>query len=186
MVDSGGYDCAMTTPASAPEDIRLLCLDVDGVLTDGSILLNHRGEEIKRFFSHDGVAIRGWLGCARELAIITARDSGATERRFNELGVRHVFTGVKEKGKVFQDLLQQLKLEPSQAAMVGDELPDLPVLRKCGYAVAVANAVDEVKAMAHHVTTRPGGKGAVREVVEHLLRAQGRWEDVVSMYDSTS
>ena len=148
--------------------------------------MDHRGEELKRFFSHDGVAIKGWLGCGRQLAVITARDSTATERRFSELGVKYIYTGVKDKAKIFETILNAVEMEPSQAAMVGDDLPDLPVLRKCGYAVAVSNAVEEVKALAHYVTTLPGGHGAVREVVEQLLKAQGRWDDVVSMYDSTS
>ena len=173
----------MNSGETQPKDIRLLCLDVDGVLTDGVILLNERGEEIKRFSSHDGLAMKGWLGCGRELAVITARESGATERRLIELGVKHVFTGVKDKGKTFESLLSQLDIDAAQAAMVGDDLPDLPILRKCGYPVAVANGVAEVQEAACFVTQACGGSGAVREVIEHLLKAQGRWDDVVSMYD---
>ena len=172
----------MATVKAQPEDIRLLCLDVDGVLTDGSINLNHRGEEIKRFFAHDGVAIKAWLGCGRHLGVITARESGATASRLRELGVKHLFQGVQEKGSVFEDLLKLVNVDAAEAAMVGDDLPDLPILLQCGYPVAVGDAVAEVRSAARLVTKAPGGRGAVREVVEHLLKAQGRWNDVVSMY----
>ena len=108
----------MATAKAQPEDIRLLCLDVDGVLTDGSINLNQRGEEIKRFFAHDGVAIKAWLGCGRHLGVITARESGATATRLRELGVKHLFQGVQEKGSVFEDLLKLVNVDAAEAAMV--------------------------------------------------------------------
>jgi 3-deoxy-D-manno-octulosonate 8-phosphate phosphatase (KDO 8-P phosphatase) len=173
----------MPTDQVQPEDIRLLCLDVDGVLTDGSILLNDHGHETKRFFAQDGIAIKAWLGCGRHLGVITARDSPSTTYRMRELGVTHLYAGVQDKGTAFETLLAKVNVNAAQAAMVGDDLPDLPILRRCGYPIAVENAVAEVRAAACLVTTASGGRGAVREVVEHLLKAQGRWDDVVSMYD---
>lgn len=166
-----------------PEDIEFLCLDVDGVLTDGSIILNERGEETKRFFVRDGTAIRAWLECGLHLAVITARPIGPAAPRLAGLGVTHVLSEVADKGAAFETLLEELNVDAARAAMVGDDLADLPVFRRCGFPVAVADAVEEVRAAAAHVTTARGGRGAVREVIELLLKAAGRWSEVVDRHD---
>lgn len=170
----------MTKTDAAAARIRLLCLDVDGVLTDGSILLDDQGHETKRFFVRDGTALRAWQRAGGVVAIITGRGGRAVERRARELGIDLVRTSVDRKGPVFESLLEELGMTAEEAAMVGDDLPDLPVLERCGYPVAVRDAVAEVRAAARFVTEQPGGRGAVREVVETLLEAQGVWEREVA------
>ena len=171
-----------TTAQSTPSDIRLLCLDVDGVLTDGSILVDDQGVETKRFFVRDGTALRAWQRSGGVVAIITGRGGEALQRRAGELGIDLVRSRVADKGPVFQALLSELGITAREAAMVGDDLPDLPVLDRCGYPVAVQDAVPEVKAVARFVTSCPGGRGAVREVVEHLLQARGAWDAEVAFH----
>ena len=165
-----------------PGNVKLLCLDVDGVLTDGSILVDDHGVETKRFFVRDGTALRAWQRAGGVVAIITGRSGEATRRRAAELGIDIVRTGVARKGPVFEELLAELGLEASESAMVGDDLPDLPVLDRCGYPLAVQDAAPEVKAAARLVTSAPGGRGAVREVVEHLLVARGAWDAEVRFH----
>lgn len=166
----------------APEDVKLLCLDVDGVLTDGSILIDDHGVETKRFFVRDGTALRAWQRAGGVVAIITGRSGEAVQRRAVELGIDLIRSGVARKGPVFDELIAELGLAASEAAMVGDDLPDLAVLDRCGYPVAVQDAAPEVKAAARLVTKAPGGRGAVREVVEHLLVARGVWEAEVRFH----
>lgn len=173
----------MTIPELSPSDIRLLCLDVDGVLTDGSIILDENGIETKRFHVRDGLAMRAWRECGHEIAIISSRPGGVVNRRMAELGIVHVHCGVKDKRAVFEDVLKTVGVTAQEAAMVGDDLPDLRILRRCGFPVAVADAAPEVRTKATMVTNACGGRGAVREVIEHLLTAQGRWNDVVARYD---
>lgn len=171
-----------TADQTVPSDIRLLCLDVDGVLTDGSILIDDHGVETKRFFVRDGTALRAWQRAGGLVAIITGRGGEALQRRAAELGIDIVRTRVADKGPVFEALLSELGLTAREAAMVGDDLPDLPVLDRCGYPVAVHDAVSEVKSVARFVTSSPGGRGAVREVVEHLLQARGAWDAEVAFH----
>lgn len=166
-----------------PRDIELLCLDVDGVLTDGSIILNERGEETKRYSVRDGLAIRAWLGCGLHLAVITARPIGPSAGRLESLGVTHIYSDVVDKGAVFASICTALKVDPSHAAMVGDDLADLAVFRRCGCPVAVGDAVEEIKDAARVTTTAVGGRGAVRETVEGLLKAAGLWAGVVQKFD---
>ena len=170
----------MTDPA---QNVRLLCLDVDGVLTDGSILIDDRGIETKRFHVRDGTAVKLWTQLGNHVAIITARRGGALRHRMNELNVRHVISGASDKAAAFADLLADLDLGTDQAAMLGDDLADMPVLRVCGYPMAVADAVADVRDLCLFQTVRPGGRGAVREAVEHLLKEQGRWDEALSLYD---
>ena len=160
--------------------VRLLCLDVDGVLTDGSIFLDDEGNETKCFFVRDGIGLRAWQRAGGRVAIITGRGGRAVQRRADELGIEIVRSGVGRKGPVFDSILMDLGIEPDEAAMVGDDLPDLPVLERCGYPVAVNDAVSEVRKVARFVTDLPGGRGAVRETVEHLLRARGVWDQEVT------
>lgn len=165
---------------SDPSQIRLIVLDVDGVLTDGRVTLDADGREIKSFDVHDGQGIRIWLDAGYEIGIITGRSSRALTCRAQELGIRHVYQGSRDKARDFEDLLKRTELTAAESAMVGDDLPDLAILRKAGFPVAVRDAADEVKAAAALVTTRRGGCGAVREAIEHLLRNRGKWEEIVA------
>lgn len=163
--------------------IRLLCLDVDGVLTDGGISIDDAGHETKRFHVRDGAALRMWSRLGLEIAVITGRNGMALRHRLRELGVRHVIAGSKDKGSAFESLLADLGMRATEAAMIGDDLPDLPILRRCGLPIAVADASAEVLASARLVTTRPGGNGAVREAIERMLKDAGRWEEAVRTFD---
>jgi len=162
------------------DKLELLVLDVDGVLTDGGIQIDHRGVETKTFHVRDGLGLRIWMNLDFEVALITGRSSMIVQHRADELGVSHVFQGVTEKVRVFGELLNNLGLKASQAVVMGDDLPDLPMMRLAGYPMAVADAAEEVRQAAEFVTIRPGGRGAVREAIEHLLKEMGRWDDALS------
>lgn len=152
--------------------IRLLILDIDGVMTDGGLQFDNRGEEYKTFNSLDGHGIRMLLECGIEIAVITGRNSGIVSHRMNELGVTHIYQGYRDKLLAYEKLLQDTGLESGQTAYVGDDLPDLPVMRRVGLAIAVQNAHVFVKQHCDWVTTARGGKGAVREVTDFILQAQ--------------
>lgn len=162
--------------------IRLILSDVDGVLTDGGIVFNNQGIEVKRFHVRDGMGIRLWQKAGCRFGIITHRSSNIVKMRMAELGIEIVRQGVENKLKALQDLLSELRLTPSQACYIGDDLPDLPTVRAVGLGVAVADACAELREAAHHVTTLSGGAGAVRETIELILKAQGRWEDIIQPY----
>jgi 3-deoxy-D-manno-octulosonate 8-phosphate phosphatase (KDO 8-P phosphatase) len=149
--------------------IRLLVLDVDGVLTDGAIVFGASGEELKSFHVRDGYGIRRLLEAGTHVAVISGRQSVAVTRRMAELGVRHVFQGVDEKLPVLERLRGALGVGPDGVAVVGDDLPDLPAMRSAALAIAVADAHPDVRAAAHWVTANAGGRGAVREVADRLL-----------------
>jgi 3-deoxy-D-manno-octulosonate 8-phosphate phosphatase (KDO 8-P phosphatase) len=160
--------------------IELLVLDVDGVLTDGRVVYTANGDEVKSFHVRDGSGLKFWRQSGKKVAILSGRASPAVDRRAAELGITTVVQGVGEKLPAFRRILNDLGLRPDQACAVGDDLPDLPVLRHCGLGVAVADAVPELKAAAAYVTTVPGGHGAVREAVEWLMRGQGTWAGVIA------
>jgi YrbI family 3-deoxy-D-manno-octulosonate 8-phosphate phosphatase len=162
--------------------IELLVLDVDGVLTDGSIIYGDGTVELKAFFVRDGVGLRLWQQAGKRTALLTGRTSPIVERRAAELGMQAVFQGLAGKGAAFRQALAAAALKPEQACAVGDDLPDLPVLVTCGLAVAVADACPEVKGAAHYVTRAPGGRGAVRETVELILASQGRWLQTMEQF----
>ena len=153
--------------------VRLVILDVDGVLTDGGLTFDNRGEEYKTFNSLDGHGVRMLLESGIDVAVITGRESGIVNHRMRDLGVRHVYQGSRDKLPVFDRLLADTGLEAEQIAYVGDDLPDLPVMRRVGFAIAVQNAHTFVKQHCDWVTTALGGHGAVREVSDFLLHAQG-------------
>ena len=163
-------------------DIRCLVLDVDGVLTDGRLLYAGHARPLRAFHVHDGLAVEWFQRLGGVVAILSGKRSAAIKLRATEIGIRHVIQGSRDKLTALERLLSKLGIAPQQVAMIGDDLPDLPALRLCGYPVAVANAVPEVKAVARYVTERNGGDGAVREAVEHLLRVAGRWEEVLEHY----
>jgi len=156
--------------------VRLLLFDVDGVLTDGTILLGS-GVELKSFHVRDGLGLQRLMGAGIEVAVISGRRSAAVARRMAELGVHHVFQGVEDKLAVLERLRSSLGLEKREIAVVGDDLPDLPPMRAAGLAIAVADAQAEVKAAAHWVTETAGGRGAVREVADRLLAVRSRPSD---------
>jgi len=163
-------------------EIELLALDVDGVMTDGTLIIHADGSESKHFNSLDGHGIRMWHRAGLKVAIISGRASEPTQRRAEQLQIEHVFQDCHHKLPVFTKLLEQLSLSPRQAAYIGDDLTDLPVMRYVGFSVAVANAIDEVKRYADYVTTRPGGSGAVREVIELILKSNGKWPELMKRY----
>jgi 3-deoxy-D-manno-octulosonate 8-phosphate phosphatase (KDO 8-P phosphatase) len=152
--------------------IRLLVLDVDGVLTDGRIYLTERGEELKVFDVRDGSGIVAIREAGIRVAIISGRSSAAVDRRARELGIEHVAQGVRGKGPELDALLARLAVSRAEIACVGDDTGDLPIFERSGLGVAVADAHADVIARADWVTTRPGGRGAVREVCDLLLNAR--------------
>jgi 3-deoxy-D-manno-octulosonate 8-phosphate phosphatase (KDO 8-P phosphatase) len=159
--------------------IRLLILDIDGVLTDGSLYFDAKGETLKVFNVRDGHGIKMAQRAGLEVALVSGRRSDAAFHRARELEINRFFEGVRDKVAILEQLLAALNLTPPEVAAVGDELVDLPLFHRVGLAVAVADAVPEVRAAAHWVTTLPGGKGAVREVCDLLLKAQDKWEELV-------
>jgi 3-deoxy-D-manno-octulosonate 8-phosphate phosphatase (KDO 8-P phosphatase) len=161
------------------QSIRLLLLDVDGVLTDGSLYFGPKGEALKVFNALDGHGIKMVRRAGIEVALISGRRSDAAYHRAKELGLTRFYEGLRDKVATMQELCSQLQITPQATAMVGDDLVDLPVMRRVGLAVAVADAVPEVIAAAHWVTSLPGGRGAVRQVCDLLLKAQGKWEEIV-------
>ena len=154
--------------------VRLAIFDVDGVMTDGTIYIGARGEAFKAFNILDGHGLKMLREAGVATAILSGRKHAAVDRRAKELSIDHVIQGRSDKVPEFERLAKRLRLDPAACAYVGDDLPDLPVLRRCGLAVAVANAADAVKAEAHYVTRASGGHGAVREVCELILRARGQ------------
>jgi 3-deoxy-D-manno-octulosonate 8-phosphate phosphatase (KDO 8-P phosphatase) len=159
--------------------IRLLVLDVDGVLTDGRLHFGPRGEALKLFHVRDGYGIQRLDEAGIEVAVISGRRSKMVDVRCRELGVEHVYQGVKDKVVAFERLCSRLKMQDAACACVGDDVPDIPLMRKVALAFAVADAHPEARRAAHIVTTLPGGSGAVREVCDYLLagrnsKAKGR------------
>ena len=162
--------------------VRLLVMDVDGIMTDGRVLYAPGGDRLIAFHILDGHGIKLALGCGLSLAIITGRESEVVAQRARELGIQELHQKALDKLAVFQDLLVRHGLGPLQTACMGDDLLDLPLLRRAGLAITVPGAVDEIRAAAHYVTRHPGGQGAVREAIELLLKAQGHWPDVMERY----
>ncbi|QGJ70978.1 Phenylphosphate carboxylase subunit delta [Planctomycetales bacterium 10988] len=167
-------------PADRCQSLQLLLLDVDGILTDGSVLLDSQGGEIKRFHVRDGSAIKWWRKWLGPVGIVSGRSSPAVEQRGKELGIEHIYQGIPQKWLVVEKLLEKLQLTPDSVCYLGDDLPDVPVLRRVGLAITVADAPQEVRDSAHWVTSRPGGKAAVREAIEAILKARGDWDSVLA------
>lgn len=162
--------------------IQLIIFDVDGVLTDGGLYFTEDGAEFKRFNSLDGHGIKMLKDNGVEVAVITARDSKAVAYRMKNLGIAHFYQGQSDKVVAFSDLLQKLNLSADEVAYVGDDVIDLPVMTKVGFAIAVANAHDTVKQYANLITEKSGGHGAVREVCDFILKAQGKFDDAMKLY----
>ncbi|EGV30991.1 3-deoxy-D-manno-octulosonate 8-phosphate phosphatase, YrbI family [Thiorhodococcus drewsii AZ1] len=162
--------------------IRLVIFDVDGVLTDGSLYLGDDGLEYKAFNSRDGHGMVMLQQSGVRLAVITGRTSNVVQMRMASLGVSDVFQGYREKLPAYEELKQRLELPDETIAYVGDDVVDLPVMRRVGLAVAVADAQPQVRDLAHWCTTAPGGRGAAREVCEMIMDAQGTFEQMMSRY----
>jgi len=152
--------------------VRLVVFDVDGVFTDGCLYYGAGGEELKVFHVHDGQGVKRLLKSGVAVAVISGRESAAVARRMQDLGVAHLFQGDEHKLPIFERLLKKLGLSADETACVGDDLPDLPLLERAGLAIAVPNALPEVKTRAHRVTQAAGGRGAVREVCDLIMAAR--------------
>jgi YrbI family 3-deoxy-D-manno-octulosonate 8-phosphate phosphatase len=162
--------------------VQLLLLDVDGVLTDGGVTWTNDGIEQKTFSIRDGLGIRLWQQAGGRTGIITGRSSRVVQLRAEELGIGIVRQGIGDKLEAATAVLAEQGLDWEQAAFIGDDLPDLPVVMRCGVGVAVADACPELVAAATLVTQRPGGRGAVREVIERMLEARGGWDGIVRRF----
>lgn len=172
----------VTPLAERCQAIELLLLDVDGVLTDGSIVYADNNVEQKRFHVRDGSGLKLWHRAGKRSAIISGRKSPVVDVRAAELGIGQVVQGAADKQAGFGQVLAAAGVRAEQVCAVGDDVPDLPLLRQCGLAVAVADACVEVRAAAHYITRTPGGGGAVREVIELLLRCQGEWQKAIEPF----
>ncbi len=164
------------------QNIRVAFFDVDGVLTDGGLYIGESGESLKRFNTLDGHGLKLLQRAGITPAVVTGRDSPALRTRLQALGIRHVHYGTEDKRPAAEQTLQTLGLDWSQAAAMGDDWPDLPVMRRCAFACAPANAHAEVLACAHHVTERAGGAGAARAFCDLLLMASGRYAELLQEY----
>jgi len=164
------------------ERIRVILMDCDGVLTDGRIILLPEGDEIKFFSSLDGQGLKLAARAGLRTGIITIRHSRVLERRAAELHVHHLHQNVTNKLDAYRAILALEAVGDDQVAYIGDDLPDLPPMRRAGLAIAVANAVEEVRQVAHFVTRAEGGRGAVREAIELILKAQRKWDDLLGDY----
>jgi 3-deoxy-D-manno-octulosonate 8-phosphate phosphatase (KDO 8-P phosphatase) len=168
--------------AARARKIRLLVMDVDGVLTDGRMVLSDKGDELKMFHTHDGVGLALAHRAGLKTALVTGESSTIAKARGEKLGVGIVVLGARRKGEVIEALLAETGVPAQAMAYVGDDLLDVPALERAGLAITVADAVADVRAIAHVVTKAAGGHGAVRECVELILRAQGVWQETVDRY----
>ncbi len=173
---------ALEAVLEAGRKIRLLILDVDGVLTDGGIILDNEGNELKSFHVRDGHGIKLLVRSGVEVAIITGRYSRVVERRAQELGVSEVHQGCIDKVAVYERIKEKRSLRDEEIAYIGDDVVDIPILKRVGLPMAVADASPDAKAFAAFVTERRGGRGAVREVTDLILKAKGLWERIINDY----
>jgi len=160
--------------------ISLLILDVDGVLTDGSLPFDREGNAVKSFFVRDGSAIKMWRDAGGKVALLSGRDSPAVAARARDLGIEAVVQGAPEKLAAYESLCRRFGVTDTAVCYAGDDLPDLPPMQRCGLPIAVADAAPAVKRIAAYVTNRAGGRGAVAEIVERLLRMAGRWDEMLT------
>lgn len=162
--------------------VRLMIFDVDGVLTDGRLYYNEAGEEMKSFGALDGHGIRMLIASGVDVAILTGRTSGIVAHRAENLGIGRVLQGVEDKGAAFQSLAAELDLEPGHCGYMGDDVMDLPVLRRCGFSATTREALEIVRRHCHFVATLPAGAGAAREVCEFVMQAQGTLDAALAPY----
>ncbi|MBW7956779.1 MAG: HAD hydrolase family protein [Deltaproteobacteria bacterium] len=170
------------TVAEKIKAVKLAIFDVDGVLTDGRIIFDAHGTETKFFDVKDGHGIKLLMRSGIDAAIITARESKVVQLRADDLGISLVYQGMKDKKAALESISARTGLPPSAMAYVGDDIIDLPVIRRVGFSAAVSDAVQEVKEAVDYVTGKPGGKGAVRELAELILKVQGKWDEVMRQF----
>ena len=163
-------------------DIQLIVFDVDGVLTDGSLIYDNLGNELKRFNIRDGFGIRAARFSGIQVGVLTARSSEVVRRRVEELKIDHYFHGCKDKAKGIASIAERARVSLEQTAFMGDDILDLPALKRVGYPMAVADAAIEVLEAATFVSESNGGHGAAREAIEHILRGQGKWDAVLEAF----
>lgn len=163
--------------------IKLLLLDVDGVLTDGRIIYDSRGHDMKFFDVHDGLGVYLLKKAGIPTVLITAKSSRAIKPRARDMKVDAVYADVSPKTSVLDKILKKYGVNTEEVCFAGDDLVDLGLLKRVGFPIAVANANCEIKQAACYITVKPGGRGAVREIAELLLKSQGKWEDVMRSYD---
>ena len=168
--------------ASKLNRIKLLLLDVDGVLTGGHIIYSNAGVETKVFNVKDGLGIKLLMNAGIKVGIVTGRSSEALLLRCKDLGITLIYDGIKEKGAILDTILDRTGLSADEVAFAGDDLPDIPLLKKVGVSVAVADAHERVKNSADIVTIKKGGDGAVRELCEMILKAKGLWDNIIENY----
>lgn len=160
--------------------IKLLILDVDGVMTDGRIIYDSEGRDLKCFDVQDGLGLRLLMSAGIKTMLITSRRSKTIQRRARDLGIEDFYEGIQTKTEVLLEILEKHKVSVEEICYVGDDLVDLGMMKRVGFPVAVTNACDEIKEAARYITRKTGGRGAVREVVELILRTQGRWEEILA------
>jgi len=171
-----------TQPLKKLKHIQLLLLDVDGVLTDGSIIYNDDGSETKIFNARDGFGLKLVMSAGIKVGIVTGRSSQALRHRCDNLGIDLLFDGVGDKAQMLEEIVAQTGIDTEQTAFVGDDLPDLPIMKTAGLSIAVADAHEIVRQKADWTTLAQGGQGAVREVCEALLTARGVWEEITARF----
>lgn len=164
------------------KNIKCLICDVDGVLTDGRLYLDNYGNELKAFHVLDGMGLKLLMSAGIEVAIITTSQNAVIEHRMNQLGIKHYYKGQVEKETAYQNLKETLGLDDHQFGYIGDDLPDLPIIRQVGLGITVPAAVHQVKEFALWKTQAPGGSGAVREVCDLILNAQGKMDIALERY----
>ena len=163
--------------------VKLLLLDVDGVLTDGCIIYDSRGHDMKFFDVHDGLGVSLLKKAGIPTILITAKGSRAIRPRARDMRVEEVFENISPKTQVLEKILKKYKVKVSEICFVGDDLVDLCLMKKVGFPVAVSNAAPEIKQVASYITLREGGRGAVREVTELILKSQDKWQGAIGQYD---
>ena len=163
--------------------VTFLILDVDGVLTDGKIIIDDLGNETKHFNVRDGHGLKMLMRTGIEVVLITGRTSKVVEHRARELGIKEIYQGSKNKVENLEEILRTKKISGEQVAYVGDDIVDIPVFRRVGFSVAVEDASEYAKESADYITEGKGGQGAVRELCEIILKIQGKWDDIVSRYE---
>jgi len=164
------------------KDIQLLLLDVDGVLTDGSIIYSDADSETKVFNVKDGFGLKLVMAAGIKVGLVTGRTSKALHRRCRDLGIRYIYDGVTQKARLLDKIVTETGVGPGNTAFIGDDLPDLPLMRHIGLSIAVADAHEIIRDYADWITAAPGGRGAVREVCDAVLKARGVWESIMKQF----
>jgi 3-deoxy-D-manno-octulosonate 8-phosphate phosphatase (KDO 8-P phosphatase) len=165
----------VSAPGADLAALRLLVLDVDGVLTDGTVLFGAGDEEVKAFHTRDGAGLALWRDAGYHTTFLTGRGGAAVQRRARELRIGRIWEHVRDKGAAFDEILAHFAVEPREVAVMGDDVPDLRILERAGLSAAPADCAPDVRGRVDLVVASPGGRGAVRDLVEHILRGTGRW-----------